>query len=69
MTTTTLAITTHREGGTHYAFADSGEMLASGPGRNSLANEVGFELERRGIAEAVYDGRLVTAESLKSAGW
>lgn len=67
--TTTTAIETHREGNTYYAFADSGEMIASGPGQNSLANEIGFALEKKGQTEAMVDGRLVSVADLKAQGW
>jgi hypothetical protein len=61
------AIEIHREGNTYYAFADSGEMIASAPGRISCLQAIGWEMERRGVVEALVCGRLWNAAGLKAA--
>jgi len=64
-----IAIQTHRESSTWYAFADSGEMIATSCGPNSLANSIGYALDDRGMSEAFVDGRICTAAELKNRGW
>jgi len=63
--TATISVSMHREGSTWYAFTDEGELLTSGSGPKSCLASLAETLVRRGISQALVDGRLWTAPETK----
>jgi len=68
MTTTKLTeflytVSLTREGNTWYAHADSGELLASGPGRKSTVEALYAAARQRGIPVVCIDGSFVDVPS------
>ena len=56
MTTDAVVCSLTKDGNTWYVFADSGEMLASGPGRTSTVEDLLHVLRSRGVARYCMDG-------------